>query len=113
MAFDNRRKRGATCRELLRGPPMLKVKRGTRSSDEPRAAAKVRSENHGTGRAGTATVKTVVLIRAGGGVEDSSKGCPIPSRQATRPEEELLSGEEGFSKAVEVMQLGKDVINEV
>eukprot|EP00965_Chrysotila_dentata_P199915 6179662-Pleurochrysis_carterae.AAC.1 len=37
---------------------------GTRSLDEPKAAVKVRSENHGTGRAGTATVKTVVLMRA-------------------------------------------------
>eukprot|EP00965_Chrysotila_dentata_P052454 1740233-Pleurochrysis_carterae.AAC.1 len=41
------------------------AKRGTRSSEAPRADTKVRSTNHGTGRAGTATARTVVLtIRA-------------------------------------------------
>eukprot|EP00965_Chrysotila_dentata_P124797 4126151-Pleurochrysis_carterae.AAC.1 len=39
------------------------VKSGLRSSEEPRAAAKVRSTNHGAGCAGTAAAKTVVLIR--------------------------------------------------
>eukprot|EP00965_Chrysotila_dentata_P001008 32971-Pleurochrysis_carterae.AAC.1 len=40
------------------------LKRGTRSSEAPKADAKVRSTSHGTGRAGTATAKTVVLTRA-------------------------------------------------
>eukprot|EP00965_Chrysotila_dentata_P106190 3506948-Pleurochrysis_carterae.AAC.1 len=39
------------------------VKSRTRSSEDPRAAAKVRSINHGPGRAGTATAKTVVSMR--------------------------------------------------
>eukprot|EP00965_Chrysotila_dentata_P221414 6192369-Pleurochrysis_carterae.AAC.2 len=43
---------------------MQEGERGTRSSDNPRAAAKERSANHGTGRAGTATVKTVMSISA-------------------------------------------------
>eukprot|EP00965_Chrysotila_dentata_P086009 2838510-Pleurochrysis_carterae.AAC.2 len=42
----------------------MSVKRGTRSSEAPRADARVRSTNYGTGRAGTATAKTVVLMRA-------------------------------------------------
>eukprot|EP00965_Chrysotila_dentata_P010063 327808-Pleurochrysis_carterae.AAC.6 len=67
-----------------------KVKRGTRLSDHLRAAANVRSENHGIGRAGIATVKTVVLMsasvsKAASSVEDSRKGCTMSPRQATRP----------------------------
>eukprot|EP00965_Chrysotila_dentata_P171306 5653436-Pleurochrysis_carterae.AAC.1 len=58
MASGNRRKRGASCRELPAAWSTDAVGRAER------ATAKVRSENHGTGRAGAATVKTVVLIRA-------------------------------------------------
>eukprot|EP00965_Chrysotila_dentata_P223143 6193405-Pleurochrysis_carterae.AAC.1 len=70
MAFGDGRERSTGSRELLCGPgerccrSCMSVERGTRSSEALRADVKLRSTNHGTGRAGTATVKTVVLLRA-------------------------------------------------
>eukprot|EP00965_Chrysotila_dentata_P171154 5648127-Pleurochrysis_carterae.AAC.1 len=68
----------------------MSVKRGTRSSKAPRADAKVKSTNHGTGRAGTATAKTVVLMRAS--VSSAAElrtavkvaRCPRARRRASR-----------------------------
>eukprot|EP00965_Chrysotila_dentata_P014710 486956-Pleurochrysis_carterae.AAC.2 len=97
-----------------------KAKSGTRSSEDPRAAAKVRSTNHDIGRAGTATAKTVVFIRPSvsralqsSGVEHSSESRTLPSHKAASPQEELLPEVKWLGKAVEIMQLGQNAVDEV
>eukprot|EP00965_Chrysotila_dentata_P055890 1853415-Pleurochrysis_carterae.AAC.1 len=69
---------------------------GDRSSDASRADAKVRSTNHGTGRAGTTMAKTVVLMR-----------------MSVSSAAELRTAVKGLSKAAEVMQLSENTIDEL
>eukprot|EP00965_Chrysotila_dentata_P001056 34405-Pleurochrysis_carterae.AAC.4 len=90
------------------------MKRETRSSEDSRAAANVRSTNHGTGHAGKATAKTVVRLSVSRAVELSgSEGLSVPSLKAASPQEELLPGVEWLGKAMEIMPLGQNAVDEV
>eukprot|EP00965_Chrysotila_dentata_P117504 3882929-Pleurochrysis_carterae.AAC.1 len=43
------------------------------------------------------------------GVEDGLEGCVVSPSQAASPQEEMFPGVQGLGKAVEVMQLSKDI----
>eukprot|EP00965_Chrysotila_dentata_P146228 4828981-Pleurochrysis_carterae.AAC.2 len=93
------------------------VKRGTRSSEAPRADAKARSTNQGTGRGGGSYGKDsrvderkIVERRR---VEDSREGRAVPSHQAASSKKELFPRVKGVRKAVEVVELSQDAVDEL